>query len=73
MKKKNWELGGQWLISEKTEVLYTDTNKRPKAATGSFSVTGNYLHFIYSVSVTENHRNMKSRCLVHELSSKDIF
>ena len=54
------------LISEKTEVLYADPNERAEAATGNYSVTGDSLQYIYSVPVTKNHRNIRSRCLVHE-------
>ena len=61
------------LISEKTEVLYAELNERAEAATGSYSITGDSLQHIYSVPVTKNHRNIQSRCLVHELSFTDIF
>ena len=65
--------GGTGLISEKTEVLYTEINERVEAPTGSYSVTGDSLQYIYSVPVTKNHRNIRSRCLVHEFSFTDIF
>ena len=65
--------GGTGLISEKTEVLYTDLNERAEAASGSYSGTGDSLQYIYSVSVSKNHRNIQSRCLVHEFSFTDIF
>ena len=55
------------------EVLYTELNKRGEAATGSYSVTGDSLQYIYSVPVSKNHRNIRSRCLVHEFSFTDIF
>ena len=61
------------LISEKTEVLYAELNERAEAATGSYSVTGDSLQYIYSVPVSKNHRNIRSRCLVHEFSFTDIF
>ena len=61
------------LISEKTEVLYTELNERAEAATGSYSGTGDSLQYIYSVPVSKNHRNIRSRCLVHEFSFTDIF
>ena len=48
------------------EVLYAELNKRAEAATSSYSVTGDSLQYIYSVPVTKNHRNIRSRCLVHE-------
>ena len=37
-----------------------------ETVTGSYSVTGASLQYIYSVPVTKNHRNIRSRCLVHE-------
>ena len=46
------------LISEKTEVLYTELNEIVEAATCSYSVTGDSLQYIYSVPVTKNHRNI---------------
>ena len=70
MKKK---YGGTGLISEKPEVLYAELNERAEAATGSYSVTGNSLQYIYSVPASKNHRNIRSRCLVHEFSFTDIF
>ena len=43
------------LISEKkTQVLYAELNKRAEAATGSYSVTGDSLQYIYTVSLTKN-------------------
>ena len=56
-----------------TGVLYTELNKRAEAATGSYSGTGDSLQYIYSVPVSNNHRNIRSRCLVHEFSFTDIF
>ena len=63
--KKNWGTG---LISEKTEALYAELNERAEAATGSYS-----LQYIYSVLLTKNHRNIRSRCLVHEFSFTYTF
>ena len=37
------------LVSEKTEVLYAELNERAEAATSSYSVTGDFLQYIYSV------------------------
>ena len=51
-------MGGTGLISEKMKVLYTKLNERAEAATGSYSVTDDSLQYIYSVSVTKNHRNI---------------
>ena len=66
-------MGATGLISEKTEVLYAELNGRAEVATSSYSVSGDSLHYIYSVLVTKNHRNIQSRCLVHEFSFTDIF
>ena len=55
------------------EVLFAELNERTEAATDSYSVTGDSLQYIYSVPVTKNHRNIRSRCLVHEFSFTDIF
>ena len=65
--------GGTGLISEKTGVLCTVLNERAEAASGSYSLTGDSLQYIYSVPVTKNHWNIRSRCLVHEFSFTDIF
>ena len=53
------KIGGAGLISEKTEVLYAELNERAEAATGSYSVTGDSLQYIYSVPVTKNHGNIQ--------------
>ena len=66
-------MGGTGLISEKTEVLYAELNERAEAATGSYSVTGNSLQYIYSVLVTKNYQNIQSRCLVDEFSFTEII
>ena len=58
---------------KKTEVLYAELNERAEAATGSNSVTGDFLQYIYSVLVTKNHRDIRSRCLVHQFSFTGIF
>ena len=50
--------GGTALISDKTEVSNAELKERVEAATGSYSVTGDLLHYIYSVPVTMNHRNI---------------
>ena len=65
--------GGTGLLSEKTEVLYAKLKERAEAATGSYSVTGDSLQYIYSVPVSKNHRKIRSRCLVHEFSFTYIF
>ena len=61
------------LISDKKEVLYTEINKRAEVATGSYSGTGDSLQYIYSAPVSKIHRNIRSRCLVHEFSFRSIF
>ena len=61
--------GGTVLISEKTEVLYIELNKRVEAAIGSYSGTGDSLQYIYSVPLS----SLSSRYLVHEFSFTDIF
>ena len=66
LSEKNWGYG---VISEKTEEL----SERAEATTGSYSVTVDSLQYIYSLPVTKNHRNIHSRCLVHEFSFTDIF
>ena len=68
--KKFWGTG---LISEKTEVLYAELNERLKAAISSYSVIDDLLLYIYYVSVTKNHQNIRSSCLIHEFSFTDIF
>ena len=55
LSEKKYE--GTGLISEKTDVLYVELNKRMEAATGSYSVTGDSLQYIYSAPVTKNHQN----------------
>ena len=70
MKKK---YGCTGLISKKAEVFFAELNERAEAATVSYSVTGDSLQYIYSVPVTKNHRNIRSRCLVHKFSFTDIF
>ena len=57
--------GGTGLVSEKTEILH-ELNERPETAINSYSVTGAFLQYIYSVHVTKNNQNIWSRCLVHE-------
>ena len=56
------------------EGLYGELNDRAEPATGKYSVRGDSLQYIYSVPVTtKNHRNIRSRYLVHEFSFTDIF
>ena len=65
--------GGRGLISGKTEGLYAELKEKTGAATSSYSVTGDFLEYIYSAPVTKNYQNIRSRCLVHEFSYTYIF
>ena len=56
------------LISEKMEALYSEFNQKMEAATNSYSPTGNFLQYVYSVLVTKNHQKIWSSCLGHEFS-----
>ena len=68
--KNIWGYGVSLL---KTEVLYAEFNERAEAASDTYSITGDFLQYIYSVPVTKNYRNIRSRCLDHEFSFTDIF
>ena len=68
MKKKH---GGKGLISEKTEALHVELNKRAEAATSSYSALGDFSQYNYSVLVANNQK-IRSRGLVHEFSFTDI-
>ena len=70
MKKK---YGGKWLIFRKNGRFVCRINERAEPATSSYSVTGDSLHYLYSVPVTKNHWNIQSRYLVHESSFTDTF
>ena len=59
---------GKRLISEKMEALYSEFNQKMEAATNSYSPTGNFLQYVYSVLVTKNHQKIWSSCLGHEFS-----
>ena len=65
--------GGTRLVSEKPEPLYGELNDRVEAATNSYSATGEFLQYTYSVLVVKNLQKIRSRCLVHEFSFTDIF
>ena len=52
---------GTGLVSEKTKVLYAEPNERVEAATSSYSATGKFLQYIYSVSVAKNHQKIRLR------------
>ena len=65
--------GGMGLVSEKTEDLYAERVERVEAATSSYSATGKFLQYIYSVLVAKNHQKIRVRCLVHELFPSQII
>ena len=46
------------LASEKAEALYGELNERVEAATSSYSATGKFLQYIYSVLVAKNHQKI---------------
>ena len=48
--------GGTGLDSEKTEALHAELNETLEAATSSYSTTGDFLRYIYSVLVAKNHQ-----------------
>ena len=52
---------GTGLVPEKTEALYVEPNKRVEAATSSYSATGEFLQYIYSVPVAKNYQKIRSR------------
>ena len=54
--------GGTGLVSEKTDALYAELNERVEATTCSYSATGEFLQYIYSVPVANNHQKIQSRC-----------
>ena len=62
-----------WLLSQKTEALYAESNERTEAATSNYSPAGDFLQYISSVFVAKNHQKIRSGCLVHEFSFTDIF
>ena len=51
------------LVSEKAEALYAELNERVEAATSSYSGTGKFLQYIYSVLVAKVHQKIRSRWL----------
>ena len=53
--KKIWGIG---LISEKTEALYAEPNKRMEETTSGYFATGSFLQYSYSVLVAKNHQNI---------------
>ena len=61
------------LISEKTEALYAERNKRVEVVTSRYSATGNILQYIYSVLKAKNHQIIRSRCLFQKFSFTAVF
>ena len=66
--KKRWYEGNFW-----KKHLYAELNKRAEAAVSSYSATGDFLQYIYSVLVAKNHQEVQFRCLVHEFFFGDVF
>ena len=64
---------GKELVSEKTEALFAELNERVEVATSSYSATGEFLQYIYSMLVDNNQQTIRSRCLAHEFSFTDIL
>ena len=64
---------GTSLVPEKMKALYPELNEGVEAATNSYSVTDEFLQYIYSVLVARNHRKIQPRCLFHKFSFTDIF
>ena len=63
--------GGTGLLSKKTEVLYAELNKTAEAAL--ILQQAIFTPYIYFVIMAKNHQKIRSRCLDHEFSFKDIF
>ena len=61
--------GDTGLIPENMEALYGELNERVQY----YSVTGNFLQYIYFLPVTKNHQNIWSRCLVPKFSITEFF
>ena len=55
------------------EALHAGINKRAEAANSSYSVTGIFLQYIYSLPVTKNNQKIRSSCLFHTFFFNDIF
>ena len=64
---------GTGLVSEKAEALYAELYGTEEAATSSYSGTGEFLRFVYSVLVAKNYHLIRSRGLVYEFCFTDIF
>ena len=55
-------MGVRGSFLKKTEAGYAELNERREAATSSYSVTGDFSQYIYSMPVTKNHQNIRPRC-----------
>ena len=53
--------------------VYAELNKTVEAATSSYSATGEFSRYIYSVLVAKNHKDIWSKCLVDKFSFTHIF
>ena len=65
--------GGTELLSEKTEALFAELNERVEATISSYSATGNFLQYFYSMLVDKNDQTIQSRCLAHEFFLTDTL
>ena len=65
MKKKYGVTG---LLSEKTEALHAELNRRAEAATSSYFAEVEFLQYIYSVLLAKNHQKIRLWCLVYGFS-----
>ena len=54
--------GGTGLVSQKMEALFAESSERVEAGTSSYSATGEFSQYIYSVPVAKNHQKIQSRC-----------
>ena len=71
LRKKIW--GYEFSFWKNVSFVYAEFNITVEAATSSYSATGEFLRYIYSVLVAKDHENIQSRCLVHGFSFTDIF
>ena len=53
--------------------FYAKRKESAEAATSSYSVSREFLQYIYSVLMAKNHQKIRSRCLINEFSFTDIF
>ena len=60
-------------LASKAIARLLSEKKYGSAATSSYSATGEFLRYIYSVLVAKNHQKSRSRCLTFEFFFTDIF